>query len=161
MTAAGVSSVNAEPPAVAVAIMHSRYTLKGIRQNLTFSINVPSVDLVKETDYCGMVSGLEVNKAEVCRFKVFYDKLESAPLIEQCPINVECKVVHILDLGTHSLVIGRVEETHISEGCLTDGELDGDKVNTIVYTTQGRQYLAFGKVVASSNSAGMELKARE
>lgn len=161
MTVAGGGSVNAEPPMVALPIMHSRHTLKGIRQNLTFSVNVPSVDLVKETDYCGLVSGSKVNKVEVCQFKVFYGRLDTAPLIEQCPINVECKVIHILDLGSHALVIGRVEETHISDSCLTEGQLDVSKVNPIVYTTQGRRYMAFGQVIADAYSAGLELKTRE
>lgn len=161
MTIAGGGGVNAEPPMFAVPIGHSRYTLRGIRQNLTFSINVPSVDLVRETDYCGSASGSEVDKVEVCKFKVFYGELNSAPLIEQCPVNIECAVVHLLDLGTHSLVIGRLEETHISEGCLTDGKLDPNKVNPMVYTTQGRQYLTLGQVIANAGSAGQELKAKE
>ena len=63
-----------EPPTISVAIRHGRYTLKGIRQNMTFSVNVPSVDLVKETDYCGLVSGSKVNKVEACQFNVFYGK---------------------------------------------------------------------------------------
>ena len=97
---------NAEPPMISIAIRHNRYTDRGIRQNMTFSINLPSRDMVKETDYCGIVSGSKVNKVDVCQFRIFYGKLGNAPLIEQCPINLECKVAHILDLGSHSLVIG-------------------------------------------------------
>ncbi len=70
--ACGVASL--EPPTISVAIRHSRHTLKGIRQNMTFSVNVPSVDLVKETDYCGLVSGSKVNKVEACQSNVFYGK---------------------------------------------------------------------------------------
>ena len=47
---------NAEPPMISVAIRHNRYTDKGIRQNMTFSVNIPSRDMVKETDYCGIVN---------------------------------------------------------------------------------------------------------
>ncbi|MEK7353134.1 MAG: flavin reductase family protein, partial [Chloroflexota bacterium] len=78
-----------DPPMISVAIRHQRYTSKGIRQNLTFSVNVPSTDMAKETDYCGIESGAKVNKVEVCQFKVFYGKSENAPLIEQCPVNLE------------------------------------------------------------------------
>ena len=161
MTVAGGGSASAEPPMISVPIRHSRYTLKGIRQNLTFSVNVPSADLVRETDYCGFVSGSKVNKVEVCQFKVFYGKLDNAPLIEQCPFNIECKVVHILDLGSHSLIIGRVEETYCAEGYLTDGKPDLNKVNAMIYTTQHRQYLTVGQVIADAYSIGQELKARE
>ena len=151
--------VNSEPPMVSVALQHHRYTHRGITQNLTFSVNVPSVDLVRETDYCGLVSGAKVNKVEVCKFKVFYGKLGSAPLIEQCPINLECKVAHILDLGSHSLFIGKIEETHVSEDCLTDDKPDVNKIKPFAFITQpARQYQAMGEVVAEAFSAGRELE---
>ncbi len=153
---------NSEPPMVSVAIRHHRYTHKGIQQNLTFSVNIPSVDLVRETDYCGSISGSKVNKVEVCHFRVFYGKLNNAPLIEQCPINLECKIMHILDLGSHSLIIGRVEETHISESCLTDGKPDVDKIKPLIFATgPARQYHALGGVVGKAFSIGRELIAQE
>ena len=154
--------VNGEPPMISVALRPQRYTLKGIKQNMTFSVNVPSTDLVKETDYCGIISGAKVNKAEVCRFKIFYGKLNNAPLIEQCPVNLECKVVHILDLGSHSLVIGQIEETHVSDSCLTDGKPDVNKIKPFIYTTApANQYQAFGDIVAKAFSIGKELKTEQ
>ena len=150
---------NGEPPMISVAIRHQRYTLKGIKQNMTFSVNVPSTDMVSETDYCGIISGAKFNKAEVCRFKVFYGRLDKAPLIEQCPVNLECKVVHILDLGSHSLVIGQIEETHVSDNCLTDGKPDVSKIKPFIYTTSPAiQYQALGKVIAKAFNIGKELK---
>jgi len=159
MTVAWCSIANGEPPMISVAINHQRYTDKGIRQNLTFSVNVPSSDLVRETDYCGIASGSRVNKVDICRFKVFYGKITNAPLIEQCPINLECRVVHILDLGSHSLVVGRIEETYVSENCLTDSKPDVNKIKPIAYIgTPNQQYQALGEVVAKAYSIGEELK---
>ena len=135
MAAAWSGIANSEPPMISVAIRHQRYTLKGIRQNLTFSVNVPSTDLTRETDYCGTISGSKVNKVEVCQFKLFYGRLGNAPLIEQCPINLECQVVHTLDLGSHCLIVGRIEETYISESCLTHGKPDVSKVKPLTFTT--------------------------
>ncbi len=153
---------NLEPPMISVAIRHGRYTLKGIRQNMTFSVNIPSVDLVKETDYCGLVSGSKVNKVEACQFNVFYGKLNNAPLVEQCPVNLECGVVHILNLGSHSLIIGRIEETHISENCLTDGKPDANKIKPFISAPEpDSKYLALGQIIAESHSIGRELQARE
>jgi len=122
MTCAWGGIANGEPPMISVAIRHSRYTHRGITRNLAFSINVPSTDMAKEVDYCGIASGSKVDKVKACQFKVFYGKLDNAPLIEQCPVNLECTVVHILDLGSHSLIVGRIEETHISQSCLSNGE---------------------------------------
>ncbi len=162
MAVAWCGIANGEPPMISVAMRHHRYTHRGIRQNLSFSVNVPSTDMVRETDYCGLISGSKINKVEVCHFKVFYGKLDNAPLIEQCPINLECKVVHILDLGSHSLIVGRIEETHISESCLTDGKPDVSKIKPLAYTTApARQYQAIGDVIAKTYSIGEELRARE
>lgn len=154
--------VNREPPMISIAIQHDRYTYRGIQQNLTFSANMPSTDMVREVDYCGLISGSKVNKAQVCRFKVFYGKLGNAPLIEQCPINHECKVEHIFDLETHSLVVGRIMETYISENCLTDGNPDINKIKPIVYMVPPtREYHAHGQMIAKAFSVGKELEHKE
>ena len=153
---------NGEPPMISVAIRHSRHTYRGIKQNSTFSVNIPSSDMVREADYCGITSGSKVNKVEVCRFTVFYGKLGNAPLIEQCPINLECKVMHILDLGSHALVVGRIEETYVSESCLTDGKPDVNKIKPFIYTEDPAiHYQAFGEVIAKAFSVGKELKVRQ
>lgn len=153
---------NGEPPMISVAIRRTRHTLKGIRQNSTFSVNIPSSDMVREADYCGITSGSKVNKVDVCRFKVFYGKLGNAPLIEQCPINLECKVMNTLDLGSHALVIGRIEETHVSESCLTDDKLDVNKIKPMTYImSPATQYQALGEVLAKAFSIGNRLKPRQ
>ncbi|MBM2825127.1 MAG: flavin reductase domain protein, FMN-binding [Dehalococcoidales bacterium] len=162
MTVAWCGIANSEPPMVAVGIRHSRYTDIGIRQNMTFSVNVPSTDLARETDYCGIASGAKANKTEVCQFKVFYGKLVNAPLIEQCPVNLECKVVHLLDLGSHTLVVGRIEESYVSENCLTDGKPDISKIKPLIYMmAPARQYRAFGEVVAKAHSVGQDMKQKD
>ncbi len=148
-----------KPPSISVALQHHRYTLKGIHQNRTFSINIPSVDLIKETDYCGIVSGTKTDKVRDCKFKIFYGHLDSAPLIEQCPVNLECEVLHILDLGSHSLVIGKIVQTHVSEDCLTDGAPDITKIKPIIYSRgPSARYNAVGEVLANAFSIGKELK---
>ena len=162
MTVAWGDIANAEPPMISVAIRLTRYTHKGISQNLTFSANIPSIDLVRETDYCGIASGAKVDKVAACQFNVFYGKLGSAPLIEQCPINLECKVVHTLELGSHSLFVGQIEETHISESCLTDGKLDANKIRPLVYMGEpSRQYHAVGEALGKAFRIGQELKVKE
>ena len=84
------------PPSITIALQHHRHSLKGVRQHMVFSVNIPSADLVKETDYCGLASGARVDKAADCCFTVFYGKVKHAPFIEQCPINHACEVVQIL-----------------------------------------------------------------
>ena len=147
-----------DPPMISVAIRHARHTLKGIKQNQVFSVNIPSVEQVKETDYCGMVSGSKADKVRACRFEVFYGKLGNAPLIMQCPVNLECKVVQVLNLGSHSLVIGRVEETYVSEDCLREGRPDVDKIKPLTYVTSpAARYQGLGEVVGKAWSVGKRL----
>ena len=150
-----------DPPAVTVGIRPSRHTHKGILQNMAFSVNIASVDMVAELDYCGITSGSKVNKVDICKFKLFYGKLANAPLIEDCPVNLECRVAHMLDLGSHSLVVGKIEETHITEDCLTEGKPDVDKIRPFIYVTNpARQYRAFGPVIAKAHSIGEKLKGK-
>jgi flavin reductase (DIM6/NTAB) family NADH-FMN oxidoreductase RutF len=161
MAVGGGGVVNGEPPMLGVLIRHHCHTLKGVRQSLTFSVNTPSVDLVRELDYCGIVSGAEVDKVKVCQFEVFYGSLGTAPLIEQCPVNLECRVLHILNLGSHAFIIGQVEGTYVAEECLTDGKPDVHKIQPLIFNIEVGEYISFGEVVAKAFSAGLELKARE
>jgi flavin reductase (DIM6/NTAB) family NADH-FMN oxidoreductase RutF len=146
----GVACSN--PPHISIALQHHRYSLKGIRQNMVFSVNIPSEDLIKETDYCGLVTGAKVDKARDCHFKVFSGKLEKAPFIEQCPINHACEVVQILNLGSHELIIGKIVETFISEDCLTAGRPDAAKIKPVMYA--GMHYVATGKSLGQPFSVG-------
>ncbi len=159
MTAAWSGIANSNPPMVTVALQHHRYTYKGIQENNTFSINVPTEDQVKETDYCGIVSGAKKDKTADCGFSVFYGHLKTAPLIEQCPVNLECKVVHILNLGSHYLIVGQVEETHVSEDCTSGGQPDAGKVKPIIFSVGAeKRYFGMGETLAKAFSAGKELK---
>ncbi len=160
MAVGGGGVADAEPPMIGVPIRHPQYTLKGIYQNLTFSINIPSVDLVKETDYCGIISGSKMDKVKACNFKVFYGDLQTAPLIEQCPINLECKAIHILNLGTHAFVIGEVKGTYISEECMTGGKPDVKKIKPIVFNLELAEYSAIGEVIGKAWNIGREISTR-
>jgi flavin reductase (DIM6/NTAB) family NADH-FMN oxidoreductase RutF len=153
----GVAASN--PASVTIALQPHRYSLKGIYQNRTFSVNVPSVDLVKEADYCGLVSGKDTDKVKDCKFKVFYGNLKTAPLIEQCPINLECEVSHILNLGSHTLVVGKVVETYLSEECLTDEKPDIKKVKPFIFGPM--KYYTIGEAFADAFKVGWEIKPRE
>jgi flavin reductase (DIM6/NTAB) family NADH-FMN oxidoreductase RutF len=161
MAVGGGGVINAEPPMIGVPIRHHQYTLKGIYQNLTFSVNIPSTDQVKETDFCGIVSGSKVDKVQACGFKVYYSSLKTAPMIEQCPINLECEVVHILNLGTHAFVMGEVKGAYVSEDCLTNGKPDVKKMKPMIFSLEASEYSTFGEFVAKAFSIGKELKVKE
>jgi flavin reductase (DIM6/NTAB) family NADH-FMN oxidoreductase RutF len=144
------------PPTISIALQHHRHSLKGIRQNMTFSVNIPSTDIMTETDYCGITSGATVDKVKDCRFKVFYGKIPTAPLIEECPVNHACEVVQILNLGSHELIVGRIVETYVNDDCLEGGYVDQAKVKPFFFT--GRGYYALGEKVGEPFKSGREIK---
>jgi flavin reductase (DIM6/NTAB) family NADH-FMN oxidoreductase RutF len=151
--------VNSLPPMLSVAFQHHRHTLKGVKQNGTFSVNIPSVELVKETDYCGLVSGRETDKVVDCKFNIFYGKLTNVPLISECPVNLECRALHILNLGSHEMVVGQIEEVYATDLCLTDGKLDVNKIKPFIWVIPPtNQYWTFGKPIGEAFNIGRQVK---
>ena len=158
MTVAWCGVANSLPPMVSVSIRPQRYTFHGMIASHEFSINIPSVDQVKEADYCGITSGAKVDKVAVCGFKIFYGALKNAPLIEQCPVNLACRIEHILELGSHQLVIGLLQETHVTDTCLNDGRPDFRQIRPIVFgSTTPAEYFAFGESVGRAFVVGRQL----
>jgi flavin reductase (DIM6/NTAB) family NADH-FMN oxidoreductase RutF len=143
------------PPSITIALQHHRYSLKGVRQNMAFSINIPSADLVKETDYCGLASGARIDKAADCHFTVFYGKMKNAPFIEQCPINHACEVIQILNLGSHELIVGKIVESFTSEECLVDGRPDPAKVKPFLFAGHG--YYTIGEPIGDAFRCGIDI----
>jgi flavin reductase (DIM6/NTAB) family NADH-FMN oxidoreductase RutF len=109
---------------------------------------------VVETDHCGLVSGTQEDKSGV--FRSFYGKLKTAPLAEECPVNIECKLFKSVDCGSHLLYIGEVVEIHADTSCVTDGKPDITKINPILYA-QAR-YFGVGKQVGEAFSAGKKYR---
>lgn len=158
MAVAWCSTVGSMPPKIAISIRHTRHTYKGIQQNRAFSVNLPSVSMIRETDYCGITHGNETDKVAACGFKLFAGKLAGAPLIEQCPVAIECSLAHELDLGVHALIVGKIEETYVSEECLTEGRPDITKIAPLVYLgPSGARYHALGAVLGKAFSVGQAL----
>jgi flavin reductase (DIM6/NTAB) family NADH-FMN oxidoreductase RutF len=154
MTAAWATVACMAPPMVCVAINKVRYTAKGIEENKTFSLNVPSAYQVVVTDHCGLVSGAQEDKSGV--FRSFYGKLETAPLAEECPVNIECRLFKSIDCGSHQLYIGEVMEIHADKTYVTDGKPDITKINPIIYAQAA--YFAVGNQVDKAFSAGKKYR---
>lgn len=154
MTAAWCSIACLKPPAISVAVNTARHTLKGIKENGAFSINVPSADLVKDVDYCGIYSGAKRDKSSI--FKVYFGELQTVPLIEECPVNLECKLIQSLDIGSHTLIVGEILETHVTESCLTDGKADPEKINPLVFSPAVQKYHRLGPVIAQAFKVGKD-----
>lgn len=151
-----LSRLNASPPLIGAAINKYHYSSEGIRENETFSINIPSKDMVKETDYCGLVSGRETDKSNI--FNVYYGELETAPMIEECPFCIECKLVQIYEMQSNELLIGEIVESYIDKHYLSDDAPDFKKINPLLLTMPDNNYWALGENVGKAWEVGKELK---
>jgi flavin reductase (DIM6/NTAB) family NADH-FMN oxidoreductase RutF len=156
MTVAWAARVNWTPPIMAVALNQRHYTPIGIRECQAFSINIPSVDLMARTDYCGLVSGRQTDKSEL--FDLFYGELGTAPMIKECPLCLECKLVDVVPLPSHNLFLGEVVATYADEDCLTGGKPDVQKINPFVLTMPDNNYWLLGPHAGKAWSIGKELK---
>lgn len=141
---------------VSLGMSKVHHTNKGIKQNQTFSINIPSIDLVKKVDYCGLVSGKNTDKSSL--FENFYGKLKTAPMIKNCPINMECKLIKTVDFPKHDIFIGEVVATYCDDEYLTDGIVDFAKVQPILFVMNDTSYWKLGDRFARAWSVGKELK---
>jgi flavin reductase (DIM6/NTAB) family NADH-FMN oxidoreductase RutF len=153
VTIAHVGIMDLESVSLGMNKLH--FTNVGIKANKTFSVNIPSIKMVKETDFCGLVSGKDKNKADL--FKTFYGKLKIAPMIEQCCINMECELVKTVDFPSHDIFIGKIAATHCDESVLTDGIVDFGKVKPILFVMNDRSYWSLGKKIAKAWDIGKNL----
>ena len=159
VTVAWVNIACGSPPWIAIALNGVRHSLKGVRENMAFSVNIPDTTLVKETDYCGIATGAKTDKARDCNFKVFYGEVAGAPFIEQCPVNIGCTAEHILKLGSHYLIAGPIKEILVSDDCMTDGKPDAGKIDPIIYMTYpAGTYNKVGELLGPAFRIGKEIK---
>ena len=156
LTIAACNMLCSKPPTVFVSLVKSRYTTIGIKENNTFSINVPSADMVKVTDYCGIMSGHKVDKSKL--FTSFYGKLGTAPMIAECSINMECKVVQTLEYGRDDIFIGEVMEAYAEDKYLTNGLPDMKKIAPIAFSFNDDNYWNIGEHLGKAYSIGREFK---
>lgn len=149
------SLVDSGPNLICVSADRSHYTNKGIRENKTFSINIPHAGMVEATDYCGLYSGSEVDKSQI--FDVFYGELKTAPMISDCPINIECKLVQTVELN-NELFIGEIVGIYTDDKYLTNGRPDIKKIDPILFEISLGDYWKLGEYLAKAFKTGREYK---
>jgi len=148
--------VNGNPPMIACGIAKNHYTPRGVAENRTFSINIPSADLVEKTDYCGIVSGANTDKSKI--FTVFYGATKTAPMIHECPVTLECQLVQDIALPTHHLFIGEIVGAYANGTVIRDGKPDFSAIDPLFLTMPDNRYWTLGKHAGDAWSAGKKLK---
>lgn len=149
------SRANGNPPMILCGIANAHHTPGGIAETETFSVNVPSSALVEKTDYCGLVSGSTVDKSGI--FDVFYGTLETAPMIRECPVNLECRLVEAVALPTHTVFIGEIVGAYADGSVIRDGKPDYAAIDPLLLTMPDNRYWRLGEQAGDAWSAGKSL----
>ncbi len=157
ITIAHIGIVNhAKPFLISLSMGKPHYTNAGIKENKAFSVNIPSEDSVIATDYVGLVSGKKTDKSDV--FDIFYGRLETAPMISECPLNMECKLFDVYNTPIHDLFIGEIVETYAEESVLKDGKVDLGSVKPLLFDMSSVRYWSIGQTVAKCWNVGKKMK---
>lgn len=124
----------ARPPLISLALGLNRYSYGLIKEMGDFVVNVPSNEQAYITDWCGRISGKDVDKFAEGGLTPGKSLEVNSPYIVECPVNYECTLWKIVSCGSHDLVLGEIKQVHIDESILAgDGNsLDPAKFNPLV-----------------------------
>jgi flavin reductase (DIM6/NTAB) family NADH-FMN oxidoreductase RutF len=150
--------VDYDPYVIGVSSERSHYTNKGIRENKTFSVNIPASNMASVTDFCGIYSGANVDKSKV--FDVFYGELQTAPMINIMPINVECKLTQTIELQHADFFIGEIVGVYIENKYLLNGKPDLKRIDPLLYEDGLNNYWNLGEFLAKAFDIGKQFKTK-
>jgi flavin reductase (DIM6/NTAB) family NADH-FMN oxidoreductase RutF len=144
ITVAWAGTVCSDPAMVSISVRKSRYSHEIISETKEFVVNLTTKQLAKATDYCGVKSGRDIDKFKEMNLHTQESTTIETPGILESPVNIECKVVNVLELGTHDMFIAEVVAVDVNEDLLDEkGSLHLDKADLIAYAHG--QYFSLGK----------------
>jgi flavin reductase (DIM6/NTAB) family NADH-FMN oxidoreductase RutF len=151
-----LTRVNVTPALLGICVHKGHASHEAIVDTGEFSVNLPTVEMVEKTDYAGLVSGRHVDKSDL--FKVFYGELKSAPMISECPLTMECKLIQAVDLPTNSFFISEIMNIYAEDEILSEGKPDMKKMRPFLLTMPDNNYWAIGENIGRAWSAGKKLR---
>ena len=155
MTASWGGICCSQPPCVAVSLRKTTYSHANIVDRGAFTISIPSEKYVKEVDYFGLVSGRSLDKFAATKLTPVKSKLVDAPYVKEFPLVMECKLVHVAELGLHTQFIGEVIDAKADDSIIGDsGAIDVKKLKPLVFTPDTQDYYGIGTCKGKVFSAG-------
>lgn len=160
ITVAWAGTVCTNPPMVSISVRPERYSCHMLEESKEFVINLTTEKLCYATDYCGVRSGRDVDKFKEMKLTKTDASLVNAPMIEESPVNVECRVEKIEKLGSHYMFIARVLAVHADEAYMDEnGRFDLNKARPMVYSHG--EYYGLGKKLGSFGYSVKKKKKRK
>lgn len=148
ITVAWAGTVCTNPPMVSISVRPERYSCHMLEESGEFVINLTTEKLCYATDYCGVRSGRDVDKFVEMKLTKTEASEVNAAMLEESPVNIECRVEKVEKLGSHHLFLARVIAVHADESCMDEkGKFDLNKAHPMVYSHG--EYYGLGKKIGS------------
>ena len=159
MNAAWGGLCSSEPASVAVSIRQQRHTFNNILLQQAFTINIPQSHQATAADFFGIASGWDGDKIAQSGLTVERAEHVNAPILCECPLVLECRLLTTHDLGAHTQFVGEIVDVKVEEDCLDEsGQPDIKKVDPLLFAPGNRAYFSVGEIVAQAFSVGLALK---
>ena len=135
LTVAWTGTLCTNPPMCYISVRPERHSYEIIQRNMEFVINLTTHDMARATDWCGVRSGRDYNKFQEMGLTPGPCTMVSAPLIEESPLCIECRVKEILSLGSHDMFIADVVNVRADDKYLNPdtGKFELSHSNPLVY----------------------------
>ena len=152
-TTVGAGGCACLEPVLCVSLKDTHYITGGIVRNGCFSVNIPSAALVREMDFCGMVSGKDTDKSDL--FNAFFDDAGDAPMINECPLTFLCRVCDTKQIRGFTMFFGEIVAVYMDEDCVIGGKPDPIKINPVIM--MGMSYCGLDGVIGYPFFEGKKL----
>ena len=148
ITVAWTGTICSSPAMVSISVRPERYSYDIIRETGEFVINLTTEKLVRATDFCGVRSGRDTDKFKEMHLTAGKCVHIDAPLIEECPVNIECRVQQVLELGSHHMFVAEVVGVDVDSRYLDEkGKFQLNQAGLMVYSHG--EYFGLGKKLGS------------
>ncbi len=160
MTAPWGGIASSKPPCISVSLREATLSYHNIKQTEAFTVNIPSEKYLKEADFVGIVSGRKYDKFKETRLTPEKSKLVNAPIVKEFPYSLECKLIRQVDLGLHTMFIGKIVGMVADSEVLNPNQLpDIEKVRPMLWGSFGSMaYYTIGDKLGDAFSVGNELQ---
>ena len=161
ITVAWAGIINTHPPRVSISVRPVRHSYKLIKESGEFVINLTPASLIAAADYCGMYTGAKVDKFTATGLHKEAADVVACPMIAECPLCLECKVIDVIPQGTHDLFLAEVVATHVDDALLDEqGKLCLDRAGLAAFA-HGAYYALGGEIGRFGFSVTKENKRKQ
>jgi len=159
MTAAWGGICCSKPPCIYVSLRKATYSYGNIVARKAFTVSVPSQDHAVEADYFGIASGRDGDKFAATGLTPVRSELVDAPYVAECPLVLECRLLHTLEIGLHTEFVGEVLDVKADESVLDEkGAPDIARIRPLIFAPGNRAYYGVGELVAQAFSIGRQFE---